>query len=184
MGMLPRFALTLSLAVVAAEVLAAQGNNAHPVHEQTTFNQTEPPLHAVPVSGDVLKALLKTREAKSGLESANDSERSNAAQLFCASEIHLTASNETDLVVMGGVGGMSCAESGWFWVVRSAHKKPQVVLFDRGNSLEVLDSSTQGYRDIRILYEVPWRTDEHFYHFDRKRYESWKWEYPPNPNYP
>ncbi len=182
--MLPRFAVMLVLAVVGAEVLAAQGNNAHAVHEQTTFYQTETPLHSVPVSADVLKALLKTREGKSGLVSANDSERSNAAQLFCASEIHLTASNETDLVVMGGVGRMSCADSGWFWVVRSAHKNPQVVFFASGNALEVLDSSTQGYRDIRILWEVPWRTDEHFYHFDGRRYESWKWEYIPNPNYP
>ena len=184
MGMLSRFALMGVLAVVIAEVLAAQGNNAHPVNEQTTFNQTETPLHAVPVSGDVLKALLKTKEAKSGLESANNSERNYAAQLFCASEIHLTASNETDLVVMGGVGGMSCAESGWFWVVRSAHKNPKVVLYASGNSLEVLESSALGFRDIRILYESASNTAEHFYHFDGKRYKSWKWEYPPNPNFP
>lgn len=184
MGMFSRFPLILALAVVAVEVLAAQGNNAPPVHEQATFRQLEIPFHAVPVSAHVLKALLSTKKGKIGLESANGSERSNAAKLFCASEIHLTTKNETDLVVMGGVGGMSCAESGWFWVVRSAQKNPQVVLFASGNSLEVSDSSTRGYRDIRILYETAHRTDGEVYQFDGKRYKSWGWEYTPNPNFP
>jgi hypothetical protein len=181
MGTVPRAAFVLVLAVVAAGILVAQDKNAHRVHEQTTFTEDGPLQHPVPVSADVVKVLMETEEAKEGLAFANDSERSNAAQLFRAGEVHLNMSDEVGLVVIG-VGAMSGADNGWFWVVRSARKNPQVVLFAGGNSLELMGSMMQGYCDIRSLFSTPSETNDRIYRFDGRHYQLWKQKSTQNPN--
>jgi len=181
MGTVPRTAFVLALALVAAGTLAAQDKNALPVHEQTTFTEDGQFQHPVSVSAQVLKVLLETEAAKEGLAFASDSERSNAAQLFRAGEVQLDGSKEIDLVVIG-VGWMSGADNGWFWVVRSARKNPQVVLFAGGNSLNIMGSTTQGYRDIRSLFSTASETRNSIYHFDGKQYKLWKEQWKKNPN--
>jgi hypothetical protein len=179
MGKVLRTGSALVLAGVAAGFLAAQGQKASPVVEQTTFSEHEPIRHAVPLSADVLKVLLKTKEAKMGLESPYRSKQSDPAQLFRAAEVHLSGPDEVDLVVSGKFP-MSGADNEWFWVVRSAVKNPKVVLWAGGNSLELTDSRMHGYRDIHSWWSSPNETSEQIYHFDGNKYNLWKENWTPN----
>lgn len=134
MGVAFRAALALVLVVIDG-VSVTRGQEVHSIHEQNSFHEDEPLLHAVPLTPKVLSVLLKTKWAKQGLEFANDSQRDNPAQLFRAAEIHLTRWDDVDLVVIG-IPPMRGADNCWFWVVRSARNHPRVVLVGGGNSLD------------------------------------------------
>jgi hypothetical protein len=112
-----RTVLVLALVVIADGLLVAPGQEAHPIHDQILFSEKQPLLHAVPVTPDVLNVLLKTKQAKQGLEFANASQRNNPAQLFRAAEIHLSRPEEVDLAVIG-IPPMRGADNAWFWLVR------------------------------------------------------------------
>src|SRR5260370_5266539 len=173
MGLTHKIAVIPVLATFSVGILAAQVEKSQPAHDQTTFTEGGPIQHAVPLSSDVLKILLETDAAKQGLDFATRSKSVDVAQLFRAGEVHLDGANEVDLVVIG-VGWMSGADHGWFWVVRSARKDPKVICFAGADSLEVLVSRTNGYRDIRSSWSSPSETDDTIYHFDGKEYKVWK----------
>jgi hypothetical protein len=183
MRSISRTVLALALSVVAIGISVAQDKEAHPAHEQTTFAEDEPLRHPVRLSTDVLKVLLSTNEAKNALANASDSQQKNAAHLFQGTKVHLNGPDEIDLVVIG-IPPMAGADNGWFWVVRSANKNPQVVLFVGGNTLELMDSRTLGYRDINTIWASPSVTKEMIYHFDESRYKLWKQKSTPTPNSP
>src|SRR6266478_5832239 len=173
MGIAFRTVSALVLVVIADGILVTQGQEAHSIHDQTLFSEEEPLQHAVPLTPDVLSVLLKTKQAKQGLEFANDSQRNNPAQLFRAAEVDLRRPGEVDLVVIG-ILPMRGADNCWFWVVRSARNHPKVVLIAGGNSLEVMNSRTSGYRNIRSIWSSPSDTSQKIYHFDGKSYILWK----------
>jgi hypothetical protein len=173
MGRLLRIVVVLILSVVAVGSSVAQGKKAHAAHEQTKFVEGDRPQHAVQLSAEVLNILLETKEVKQELTFVSDSERKNAAQLFQASEVHLNGPDEVDLIVIG-IPPMAGADSGWFWIVRSANKNPQMVLFAGGNTLELMDSKTLGYRDIRGVSSTASETRDAIYHFDGDQYKLWK----------
>jgi hypothetical protein len=74
---------------------------------------------------------------------------------FIASGIHLDGPDETDLVVVPSFRGKEsmCFESveaiGWFWILRKAGERYQLVLKTRGNGLEVLKTKNKGFRNIQ-----------------------------------
>jgi len=155
-------------------MLAAQAQKTSARSDPTTFTEPDGRFqHSVPVSADVLKVLLETEEAKGGLGFASDSDRKNPAGLFRAVEIHLAEPDETDLVVLG-MPPMRGADNAWFWLVRSARTNPKVLLFAGGDSLELLSSRTNGYRDIRGRWSSLSDTRTSVYHFDGKKYRVWK----------
>ena len=164
----PRAALVLSLAVVAAGVLIAQEQNSRPLRERTLFNENFGSFR-VALTPAVLKVLLETTRAQQGLKDAKPSQRKNPARLFRAAESHLYAHDEIDLVVMG-IFPMSGADNTWFWVVRSAQKDPRVVLFAGGNSIQMLTRRTNGYRDIRCDWSSAAITTIDIYKFDGTEY--------------
>jgi hypothetical protein len=59
-------------------------------------------------------------------------------------------------------------------VVRSARKNPNVVLFARGNSLELMGGRTLGYCNIRSVWSSASEIRDAIYHFDGKEYKLWK----------
>jgi hypothetical protein len=123
------------------------------------------------VSSDVLKLLLKTKQAPWGFAFASEKEVDNPAQLFRAVEVRLGLSEEVGLIVLG-IPPMSGADNDWFWVVRSPGRNPKVILFVGGNSLELMDTTMNGYRDIRSTWSSPSETDETTYHFDGTTYKT------------
>lgn len=126
--------------------------------------------HPVSLSPEVLKALLASHPAKETFDILNDSERHDPSQLFQAGEVHLSSPAEVDLVVIG-LRQMRSVENRWFWIVRSAHNNPEVILFSGGDSLEVTDRKTHGYKDIRVVWMSPLETETTVYQFDGRRYE-------------
>jgi hypothetical protein len=173
MRVVRRIPFATALVALAGLVLATRGQKAQPTSEQSSFAEDQPLQNPVTVSPDVLRGLLETEEAKQGLEFANESQRDHPAQLFRAAEVHLSRQDGVDLVVVG-VCPMCGADNGWFWVVRSARKDPEVVLFAGGNSVELMTGRTNGYRDIRSTWSSPSETHTTIYHFDGKRYKVWK----------
>jgi len=156
-------------AALAAMALIAHGQETRPASEQTLFSNS-PFQHPVMLSPEVVRVLLASHPAKETFDTLDDSAKANPSQLFQASEIHLSRPDQVDLVVIG-VGRMRGAENSWFWVVRSARKDPEVVLFGGGDSLEVLASKTGGYRDIRIVWMSSLETETTSYHFDGNFYK-------------
>lgn len=141
--------------------------------EQKFFSDS-PVEHPVTLSPKVLKVLLASQPAKGTFAAMNDSERAEPSQFFQAAEVHLRSSDDVDLVVIG-IGRMSGADNTWFWVVRSARQDhPRVVLFSGGSALYLMDTRTNGYRDIRVVWSSASETDTTTYHFSVSDYRVWK----------
>ena len=162
--LLASIAPTLSLAF-------AQENRPRSSSERTIFYADEESFKpSVPIPPKVLAKLVETEAGKEGLEFAIVSQKPNLADLFRAVEVHLNPSEAPALVVRG-VGWMSGADNDWFWVVRNPQQQPMVILFCGANSLEILDSKSQGFRDIRCTWSSPSETVRRMYHFTEGRYK-------------
>ncbi|HVG92555.1 MAG TPA: hypothetical protein VNB54_13765 [Alphaproteobacteria bacterium] len=131
---------------------------------------------SAPLPYTVLQLLLKDQSVKDSIQLASDEERKNPAQLFRAAEVHLFSPKEADLLIVGNLP-IAGADNGWFWVVRSAHKNPRIVLFTTGYAVEVMRSRTNGYFNLRSTWSNPSGIETRIYRFDGARYrlrkESW-----------
>jgi hypothetical protein len=162
------------LTALASIALIARAQEAHPAAEQKLFSASDNPVqHPVTLSPEVLRVLLASQTAKETFAVLNDSQKANPAQLFQAGEVHLSGPDQVDLVVIG-LAPMKGADASWFWIVGSARKNPQVVLFGGGDSLEVLDSKTKNYKDIRIAWSSSFETETTTYQFDGSIYQMRK----------
>jgi len=161
--------LATVLLVFTALMEIAYGQEVHPAPEQKVFSNS-PFQRPAALSPEVLKVLLAAHPAKETFAVLNDSERANPSQLFQGGEVHLSGPDKVDLIVMG-MGRMRGTENSWFWVVRSARKDPELILFSGADSLEVLDSKTHGYRDIRAVWMSSLETETTTYHFDGHSYQ-------------
>jgi hypothetical protein len=65
---------------------------------------------------------------------------------------------------------MTGADNDWFWLISSAHKKPHVILFVGGSSVEIELHSTRGYRDIISCFYTANSTNKSAYRFNGQRY--------------
>jgi hypothetical protein len=180
----------LALAALAPTMMAARsgkthgshhaahsaGHHAHSVHEDSTFYEGTPFQNPAPISPEVLRVLAKSDAAKEILDSAAEAGKVDTAQLFRAREVHLSGEKDEDLVVLG-TPPKPGLDPNWFWVVRSANRAPQVVLHAGSGSLKLLESRTNGYRDILMVSPLASRTRCVTYHFDGNRYNVWqeKW---------
>jgi len=169
----PRYPCTLSAALSFLLIVGSLGGRVPQPAEQTSFSEEGPLQNPGTLSPDVLNLLLATDAAKEGLPYANASQRANPAQLFRAAEVHLSQPGQTDFVIIG-VCPMCGADTAWFWIVSSADHNPKVVLAAGGKTLEVLNSSSKGYRDIQSLWSSPAETVTLLYHFNGVQYELHK----------
>jgi hypothetical protein len=166
------FVAIFSLAILAAVPLIGE-QEAHSAPEQSIFSEGEPLRRPVALSARVLQILLATPEAKEGLLFASDSQKKNPAGLFQATEVHLDGPGEIDLLIMG-IPPMSGADNCWFWLVRPSGDTPKVLLFTGEYSVELMNSKTNGYRDVRSVWSSPNETDTTIYHFGGRQYAVWK----------
>lgn len=153
--------------ILAGMALVVHGQT--PPSEQRVFSGS-PVQHPVSLSPEVLRVLLASHPAKETFEVLNDSEKHDPSKLFQAAEVHLSSPDEVDLIVIG-LGRMRGTENLWFWVVRSARKYPEVILFGGGDSLEVTDQKTHGYKDIGIVWMSSLETETTVYQFDGMSYK-------------
>jgi len=170
MGFLGRpYPHALSAALVVLLLLGQPGLGAAPA-DQNSFSEAGPLENPVPLAPEVLKVLLETDAAKEGLAYATAAQRANPAQLFRAAQVHLSQADEVNLVVIG-ICPMCGADNAWFWVIGSATKNPRIILVAGGKELQLLDSSSKGYRDIQSVWSSPSETDTSLYHFNGVQYE-------------
>lgn len=147
----------LFLAFIAGTVSVGRAQAKAQPHEQTRFSSEEEAVsHPVSVPNRVVQLLKEAGAGKpEGLRTA----------WLQASEIHLGRRREADLIVMG-VGGLRGANIVPFWVFIRKDRRYKLGLHVRADALNVLESRTKGYRDIRTLlismkgvYTRTWRFD-------------------------
>jgi hypothetical protein len=109
------------------------------------------------------------------------------ASWFMASEIHLDGAGEIDLIVRPGDLMQSPSPNRWlfgahavpFWIVGNTGGKYELLLNTVADGLRVLDSRTNGYRDIEIgsltavsLTTLTLKFDGHHYQLSETKRES------------
>jgi len=116
--------------------------------EQTSFGLEEPVEHPVPLPQAVLEKLrAETRDRICpNSKAAKDSDDS----WFAASEVTLRRGELPALVVKAENACLRGANIGPFWVFRRSKTGYEIVLSESALGLEVLNTRTNGYRDIRL----------------------------------
>jgi hypothetical protein len=150
---------------------SVSGKATPPAAEQTTFAEDEDIENPVPVPPAVLALILEDDMAKEALETANESVRKDASQCLRAAEVHLAGSGEIDMLVIGS-SPMAAADAAWFWVVRSVNQKPQVVLRAAGNTIALLDTRTNGFRDVGTAWASASQSSQSTFRFDGAVYKE------------
>ena len=121
----------------------------------------------------MLKVVLSDKNVKQALPWATDEERANPEKLFNAAELHLHASDELDLLVVGKPP-VSGADNTWFWIIRSADTAPKIVLAGGANCVEIRHKKTAGLSDIWVGWNSASQMSERIYRFNGTRYKMLK----------
>jgi hypothetical protein len=163
------FCLVCSASVVEAQT-HKRTTNREPTFFSPDYQENDPFAHARPPADDILAALLKTPEARENEGALAGLDREELRKLFSVVEVHLAGSEEADEVVLGHVP-LSGADNDWFWIVRRQDGHTRVILFANGLSIELLNSRTLGYKNIRTLWgAASGLTITCLYHYEGKRY--------------
>jgi hypothetical protein len=158
-------------ALFAPEIAIAQSTGVKLAPERTIFNDADSFKNSVPLHRnvlDVLIASLKDDEHYRDLFFGKSDIDLN--RYFTAVVVHLSGSNEIDYVVQGNLP-LAGADCGWFWIVRSAPTHPKVVLFEPTGTIELLNSRTRGYRDIRSVWIMSGHRRTRLFHFNGTEYK-------------
>lgn len=174
MSRVGRLFCSLMIPFIGSALVAAQSAKTKPTKEPTTFTGEDRDNgfdHANPPSDVVLDALLKTPEAQEMSSELDDLGREEQRKLFQATPVHLTNPEEVDEVILGHTP-MSGADNDWFWIVRHSRDGAEVILFASGLALDLLDSRSLGYKNIRTVWAAAsGLTITCVYHYDGNRYQ-------------
>jgi hypothetical protein len=102
------------------------------------------------------------------------------ASWFVASEIHLDGPNDIDFIVQPKALGKSPSPNGClfgahvvpFWVLRNRDGNYDLLLQTGGDFLQVLDSRTNGYRDVKGIGLTAVSATSVTFRFDGKKYQA------------
>jgi hypothetical protein len=166
--------LTAALLFLSLQSLA-QSSSTKKLAGQNVFGLDAGFDNPDPLPGNVVKALLSSRQSSQTREWMRAKNDSDASNYFLAKEIQLAAPGETDYVVLGRIPGADCVH---FWVIHFVRGHPRVVLFDSTLSVEVLMSRSNGLSDIQTVWGSPNETHAKIFHFNGKRYRlvSQNWQ--------
>jgi hypothetical protein len=151
------------LAQSAWTKLPTEPSTFYPDDRNAGFDEVDPPSDAV------LDALLKTPEARENSDELRKLNREGLRKLFLVVRVHLKDTNETDEVVLGH-NPMSGADCDWFWIVRDNGGRAQVLLYEYAYGVYLLQSKTDGNRDIRSVGFAGGTEYTNIYHYDGQRY--------------
>lgn len=167
---LRRIQIILLLVLITPTI---QGQKSEAAHEQANFSEQSPIQRPVSLPPNIFKMLLQRNEVKQDLPFFIDSKPATPDQLFTTTEIHLSSTSEADLVV-AGIPPMTGADNDWYWIIRTGHKNPKVILFLGCNGFQVLKTTTNGYHDIRSFWGAGIVSITRIYKFNGIRYKLWK----------
>jgi hypothetical protein len=154
--------------------------NAPRRQEQSQFSVELVPIRRlVRLSEAALSVLSKDERVASCLENAGLRPEQLPADWFMASEIHLNGPGERDLIVspggpQDGPPQNDClvgANTAQFWVLRKTPEGYTLVLSQIAHNLDVLQTRTNGFRDIRLSAVVSLQVVTIHYRFSGHSYE-------------
>jgi hypothetical protein len=142
-----------------------------PSREQSFFPEDLPLEHAVALPSNVLNVLLRAKEVKEAFE--DQTSPRDPHKLFRAANVQLSTPDTVAFVVIGSypVSGADCS---WFWIISCDHDTPKIVLWAQGNSIEVMRSKTNGYRNIRSNWSSASVSVTREYRYNRTKYVLWR----------
>jgi len=148
----------------------AQDTHRADTTEQTSFSMEFPFERPVPLGEAAKKALATDRGIADVIKDEHLSIESIPKDWFTASEVHLGPKSETDLVVMG-LGISQGPNNAGFWILRQTTDGYEMVLAVDKHDLTLLDTSTNGLRDIETGLPTGGQRYSDIYRFDGHRYQ-------------
>lgn len=158
--------------------------------EQTSFGSELVPGEAfidkpVAISAEALSVLRSSDTVLRCLENGDTRREQVLASWFLGSEIHLDGPGEVDLIVLPNLPKIiadtvssaqngTCmlgAHTGPFWVLRKRDGRYEILFETNTEVLEVLDSKSNGYRDLQETTILRDRTVTITNRFDGKKYK-------------
>jgi hypothetical protein len=127
--------------------------------------------HSAPMPASVFDALLATEQAVYARDQRAQNQKWGPKEFFRSAVVHLSGTDEADYVVNGlfPLAGIGCA---WFWIVLPERGHARVVLFDSTGYLRILESKSNGYRDIETVFtSAAGFSDHHIFQFDGHEYK-------------
>jgi hypothetical protein len=161
----------LMIALVIGEA-SAQTTRRSP-KEQSHFGAEVAIRKATEIPTDVLSILREDKRNETCLKDG-ESRMSITSSWFVGSKIHLNGNGDADLVVTARNKCLLGANLVPFWVFRSTPQGHELILSVSALGLEVLDSTTNDYRDIQIGAATARRVSTSTLKFDGKRYQPAK----------
>lgn len=139
-------------------------------NEQRSFTMEFPFDHPVPLNRAANKALASDQSIADVLKDDHLSIETMPPDWFTASEVHLGAQDKADLVVMGAKISLGPYSAG-FWVLRQGPEGYEIVLATHAHDLALLDTRTNGLRDIETGLPTLGKSYSEKYRFDGHRYQ-------------
>jgi hypothetical protein len=125
--------------------------------------------NAAPLPKGVLDVLAAREEAGYARDYTREHPRADLNQFFMAVPLHLSDPGKTDYIV-AGLFPLTGADCNWFWIVRSDGKGFRVVLFANVSYVELLESKTNGFDDIRTVFSLPSESTTRTYRYTGDKY--------------
>jgi len=144
--LLVKFCLTVSLIASVGGAFAQQSGR--PQDEQTHFGAEVAIREPTKIPADVLSILREDKRNQTCLGDG-ESPASITGSWFIGSRIQLSANSDADLIVTAQNKCLLGANLVPFWVFRKTRETHELVLSTNALGLDVLNTRTNGYRDIR-----------------------------------
>jgi len=160
--------LLISFLVISANAQITQKTDNT---EQMSFSMEFPFDRPVALGEAAKKALVTDRSIADAMKDDQLSIETIPKDWFTASEVHLGPKGETDLVVMGLGISLGPYIAG-FWVLRQTPQGYEIVMATDTHDLTLLDTSTNGLRDIETGLPTGGQRYSDTYRFDGRAYQK------------
>jgi hypothetical protein len=164
-------ALTCCLVVSLLTVAGVRTQGRRLQKEQSRFGAEVSIRKPVEIPADVLSALREDKRNQTCLRDG-ESPTSITSSWFVASRIHLSSDGNADLVVTARSDCLLGANVVPFWIFRNTAQGHELVLKVSALGVDVLNTKTNNYRDIRISEATARRVHIVIFKFDKKEYRT------------
>lgn len=160
-----------SFVILISTTLNSQTSKPVEHNRKALFNLEVPIKMPVKIPEDVLKILQSTPEVKTSGCIEDEAAYGKFSEVwFEATRLHLAGSGNSGLLVKPKNGCLMGANVGPFWIFEKTPKGYELRLTVNALSVEILESTTKGYRDIRAAAVAGGEARSVIYKFDGKQY--------------
>ena len=156
--------LTTSRLSTVGQSLSKAPNKVIATYDNRSFS------NPVRLPGPILTVLLRQKETSYAQDGARNPPGGDASRFFRAISVQLTPSGQNDWIV-NGIFPLAGADSDWFWIIHGEPSGPKVILFYNGNTISILNTETNGLRDIQATWESPSERDKSLYQYGETKYK-------------